>query len=260
MVIPYDERARRAPAGGGLHRARAVGLRGHTDPSSIRCCCTSPTSTSTASRSSSRPTSCWPCTCAATPSPREQKARNFAYYEALTVRDSSLSACTQAVMAAEVGHLDLAYDYLGEAALMDLGDLEHNTRDGLHIASLAGAWIALVAGLGRHARTRRRLGFAPRLPDGHHPAGLHHQGAEQPAERRDHARCGYLSAAGGPAGADRPLRRGFPLLRSSPGEPVARGPCRSRTRPSSRRVGRPGDVRRAPSQRGCGHRRERSHR
>ena len=47
----------------------------------------------------------------------EQKARNFDYYEALTVRDSSLSACTQAVMAAEVGHLDLAYDYLGEAAL-----------------------------------------------------------------------------------------------------------------------------------------------
>ena len=32
----------------------------------------------------------------------EQKARNFAYYEALTVRDSSLSACTQAVIAAEV--------------------------------------------------------------------------------------------------------------------------------------------------------------
>ena len=42
----------------------------------------------------------------------EQKARNFAYYEALTVRDSSLSACTQAVLAAEVGHLGLAYDYL----------------------------------------------------------------------------------------------------------------------------------------------------
>ena len=33
----------------------------------------------------------------------EQKARNFDYYEALTVRDSSLSACTQAVIAAEVG-------------------------------------------------------------------------------------------------------------------------------------------------------------
>ena len=46
----------------------------------------------------------------------EQKARNFAYYERLTVRDSSLSACSQAVLAAETGHLRLAYDYLGEAA------------------------------------------------------------------------------------------------------------------------------------------------
>ena len=64
------------------------------------------------------------------------------------MRDSSLSACTQAVIAAEVGHLELAYDYFAEAALMDLDDLEHNTRDGLHIASLAGAWIALVAGFG----------------------------------------------------------------------------------------------------------------
>src|SRR5262249_13055338 len=78
----------------------------------------------------------------------EQKARNFAYYERLTVRDSSLAAGTQAVLAAEVGHTQLAYDYLGEAALMDLDDLEHNTRDGLHMASLAGAWIAVVAGLG----------------------------------------------------------------------------------------------------------------
>src|SRR5204863_3087535 len=78
----------------------------------------------------------------------EQKARNFAYYEAITVRDSSLSASTQAVVAAEVGHLELAHDYLGEAALMDLDDLEHNTRDGLHIASLAGSWIAAVAGFG----------------------------------------------------------------------------------------------------------------
>ena len=96
----------------------------------------------------------------------EQKARNFAYYEALTVRDSSLSACTQAVMAAETGHLDLAHDYLGEAALMDLNDLEHNTRDGLHIASLAGAWTALVAGLGGMRDDDGRLRFTPRLPGG----------------------------------------------------------------------------------------------
>ncbi|OLB80638.1 MAG: family 65 glycosyl hydrolase [Actinobacteria bacterium 13_2_20CM_2_71_6] len=93
----------------------------------------------------------------------EEKLRDFDYYEGLTVRDSSLSACTQAVMAAEVGHLDLAYDYLGEAALMDLGDLEHNTRDGVHIASLAGAWLAIVAGLGGMRDQGDVLRFAPHL-------------------------------------------------------------------------------------------------
>jgi alpha,alpha-trehalose phosphorylase len=96
----------------------------------------------------------------------EQKARNFDYYEALTVRDSSLSACTQAVIAAEVGQLDLAFDYLGAAALIDLDDLEHNTRDGVHIASLAGTWIALIAGLAGLRLRAGRAAFAPRLPDG----------------------------------------------------------------------------------------------
>jgi len=96
----------------------------------------------------------------------EQKARDFAYYERLTVRDSSLSACTQAVIAAETGHLDLAYDYLGEAALIDLLDLQHNTRDGLHIASLAGTWIALVSGFGGLRLKDGTVSFAPRLPDG----------------------------------------------------------------------------------------------
>jgi alpha,alpha-trehalose phosphorylase len=94
----------------------------------------------------------------------EEKARDFAYYEALTVRDSSLSACTQAVIAAEVGHLELAYDYFAETALMDLRDLQHNTRDGVHIASLAGAWIAAVAGFGGMRDHDGRLTFAPRLP------------------------------------------------------------------------------------------------
>ena len=84
---------------------------------------------------------------------------------ARTVRDSSLSACTQAVMAAEVGHLDLAYDYLHEAALMDLRDLHHNTRDGLHMASLAGAWMRAGRRLRRHARPRRRgCPSTPRCP------------------------------------------------------------------------------------------------
>lgn len=93
-----------------------------------------------------------------------EKARDFAYYEARTVRDSSLSACTQGVVAAEVGHTELAYDYLAESALTDLHDLHHNVRDGLHIASLAGGWIVVVAGFGGMRDHDGQLTFAPRLP------------------------------------------------------------------------------------------------
>ncbi|MEU4641998.1 glycosyl hydrolase family 65 protein [Micromonospora sp. NPDC023814] len=93
----------------------------------------------------------------------EEKLRNFLYYERRTVRDSSLSACTQAVLAAEVGHPELAHIYLREAALMDLHDLNENTRDGVHMASLAGAWIALVAGFGGLRDHDGTLSFAPRL-------------------------------------------------------------------------------------------------
>jgi alpha,alpha-trehalose phosphorylase len=94
----------------------------------------------------------------------EQKARNVDYYERITVRDSSLSACTQAVLCAEVGHLDLAHDYAHEAALVDLRDLHANTRDGLHIASLAGSWSTLVEGFGGLREQGELLALNPRLP------------------------------------------------------------------------------------------------
>jgi alpha,alpha-trehalose phosphorylase len=96
----------------------------------------------------------------------EEKRRDFDYYEGLTVRDSSLSACIQAIVAAEVGQIDLAYDYLAEAALMDLRDVEGNVLDGLHIASLAGTLLATVAGLGGLRGHQGRLSFSPRLPEG----------------------------------------------------------------------------------------------
>ncbi|HWA67059.1 MAG TPA: glycosyl hydrolase family 65 protein [Mycobacteriales bacterium] len=96
----------------------------------------------------------------------EDKARNVDYYERRTVRDSSLSACTQAVMAAEVGHLELAHNYAYEAAMIDLRDLHRNSRDGLHMASLAGAWSSLVAGFGGFRDFGGRLTFDPALPEG----------------------------------------------------------------------------------------------
>jgi len=93
-----------------------------------------------------------------------QKAANFAYYEALTVRDSSLSAAVQAVIAAEVGQLELAADYLAEAATLDLDDLHENTDEGLHMASLAGIWTALTCGFGGMRDSDEGVRFAPRLP------------------------------------------------------------------------------------------------
>jgi trehalose/maltose hydrolase-like predicted phosphorylase len=96
----------------------------------------------------------------------EQKAHNVDYYERRTTRDSSLSACTQAVMCADVGHLELAHDYTYEAALIDLRNLHKNTRNGLHMASLAGGWTALVAGFGGLRDDEGILSLNPHLPDG----------------------------------------------------------------------------------------------
>ena len=76
-----------------------------------------------------------------------QKKRNFDYCDPLTTGDSSLSACIQSIVAAEIGYEDKALGYLRRAALMDLADVGGNVRDGCHIASMGGTWMALVYGL-----------------------------------------------------------------------------------------------------------------
>ncbi|MEU4693628.1 glycosyl hydrolase family 65 protein [Actinoplanes sp. NPDC023714] len=127
----------------------------------------------------------------------EQKARNVDYYERITVRDSSLSACTQAVMCAEVGHLDLAHEYAWEAAMIDLRDLHGNTRDGLHIASLAGAWSAIVEGFGGLRELSSGPALQPRLPEGitRLKFGLRHSGARLVVEA-DHETVRVSLASG----------------------------------------------------------------
>jgi len=161
----------------------------------------------------------------------EQKARDFAYYERLTVRDSSLSACTQAVIAAETGHLDLAYDYLGEAALIDLLDLQHNTRDGLHIASLAGTWIALVSGFGGLRLKDGTVSFAPRLPDGlTRLAFTLFIGGRRLRVEVTHAQARYILTGGDPLEI---LHHGQPVTLSARKPHVRRIPAApSRPRPS----------------------------
>ncbi len=94
---------------------------------------------------------------------KDQKKRNFDYYDPLTTGDSSLSACIQSIIAAEVGYLDKARDYFIYASLVDLADIAGNVRDGVHIASIGGTWMALVNGFAGMRDYNGVLSFNPTL-------------------------------------------------------------------------------------------------
>ena len=101
---------------------------------------------------------------------RDEKRRDFEYYDALTTGDSTLSAVVQSIIAAEVGYRELAYRYFEHALHVDLDDLHRNSSDGAHIASAGGVWMALVQGFAGLRDAGRRLSFDPRLPE--HWGGL----------------------------------------------------------------------------------------
>ena len=92
----------------------------------------------------------------------EQKKRNFDYYDPLTTGDSSLSACIQSIVAAEIGYDDVATKYMRYAVLMDLADVGGNVRDGVHVASIGGTWMAMVYGLAGMRDYGGKLSFNPR--------------------------------------------------------------------------------------------------
>ncbi|MCC5949097.1 MAG: glycoside hydrolase family 65 protein [Nitriliruptoraceae bacterium] len=94
----------------------------------------------------------------------EQKQRNFDYYDPLTTGDSSLSACVQSILAAEIGYEEKALEYFQYALLMDLADVAGNVVDGVHIASTGGVWMALTYGFGGLRDHQGELSFDPRLP------------------------------------------------------------------------------------------------
>jgi alpha,alpha-trehalose phosphorylase len=94
----------------------------------------------------------------------EQKRRNYEYYDPLTTGDSSLSACVQSIIAAEIGNQGQAIEYFNYALLMDLADVAGNASDGVHIASAAGVWSSLVFGFGGVRDFDGRLSFTPNLP------------------------------------------------------------------------------------------------
>jgi alpha,alpha-trehalose phosphorylase len=97
--------------------------------------------------------------------PPDLKRRNFAFYDPITTGDSSLSACIQSIMAAEVGQMDKALEYARVATLMDLGDVAGNVKDGCHIAAMGGVWMIFVYGFAGLRDYGDGLCFWPALPD-----------------------------------------------------------------------------------------------
>ena len=89
------------------------------------------------------------------------KRKNFDYYNPLTTGDSSLSVCIESIAAWELGYREKAIEYLRYTALMDLANVGGNVRDGVHVASLAGSWMAIVYGLAGMRDHHGQLSFEP---------------------------------------------------------------------------------------------------
>lgn len=91
--------------------------------------------------------------------------RSYAYYEQVTTHDSSLSACVFSMMAARLGDCEKAMEYFNATVGIDLQDQSGNTRDGLHIANMGGAYLSIVAGFGGMRLDQAGLRLFPLLPE-----------------------------------------------------------------------------------------------
>ena len=91
----------------------------------------------------------------------EEKRRNFEFYEPMTVHESSLSPSVHAVLAAELGLEEKAYEMYNRTARLDLDNYNNDTEDGLHITSMTGSWLAIVQGFAGMKTFDGVLSFAP---------------------------------------------------------------------------------------------------
>ncbi len=126
--------------------------------------------------------------------------RNFDYYDPITTGDSSLSACVQSIMAAEVGHADLAMHYFRESLYLDIANTHGNTVDGAHIANVGGVWACLVHGFAGVRDSGTHIRIAPRLPAGWQAMRFHL-----------HRRGGNIAIAVDPTGATVTVESGQPV-------------------------------------------------
>lgn len=93
-----------------------------------------------------------------------QMRRDYDYYEPLTTHDSSLSVCVYSIAACRVGYPDKAYAYFMRAARTDLDDHKGNTKDGVHIANMAGTSLCVLQGFAGLRLRPDGLLLRPMLP------------------------------------------------------------------------------------------------
>ena len=92
-------------------------------------------------------------------------ADNYHYYEKRTLHGSSLSPSIYSIMGLQVGDSGKAYRYLKRAALLDLLNLQKNTREGIHAANTGGVWQTVVFGFAGVSEDQEgALHLDPRLP------------------------------------------------------------------------------------------------
>lgn len=96
---------------------------------------------------------------------KDQKEKNFDFYEPLTVHESSLSPSIHSVLAAELGKKDKAVELYERTARLDLDNYNNDTVDGLHITSMSGSWLAIVQGFAGMRYDHDQLKFKPFIPD-----------------------------------------------------------------------------------------------
>lgn len=90
--------------------------------------------------------------------------KNYNFYEARTVHESSLSPCIHTILAAKIGNHDKAYEMYLRASRLDLDNYNNDTNDGCHITSMAGTWMAVVHGFGGLRVRDNKLILNPFIP------------------------------------------------------------------------------------------------
>ncbi|SEO21484.1 maltose phosphorylase [Amphibacillus marinus] len=96
---------------------------------------------------------------------REEKERNFNFYEPMTVHESSLSPLVHSILASELGKTDKAFEMYERTARLDLDNYNNDTEDGLHITSMSGGWLSIVHGFAGMRTYTKELTFTPYCPD-----------------------------------------------------------------------------------------------